>query len=314
MADGILSGLLGGIDRVKQSIGSKIGLLVDDPREYMRTLNEAARDINRQDSLAVQGERASMRGGQPSPEQMAAIQAHEQRLKDFALGFVGNMKPVGMTPQEIAHATAQKNAAEMLGLPLDNTPMDRAKALGYTTEAYHATPKQFTEFKAGGYDPTISGEAVWLSPYADYQAAAHNTGRRANAYKEGTNVMPLLTRGNNPMVLDDQGMLEWAQSAYANGSKEFPQLISPKTAQAVRQDYDSIQFDGSKLGWGDKADERIIFNPAQIRSRFAAFDPARINEPDLLAAGIPLGLLAGANVDLPERNKKKEQLKKKPNK
>ena len=35
-----------------------------------------------------------------------------------------------------------------------------------------------------------------------------------------------------------------------------------------------------------------IVPPWNIRSRFAAFDPARINENDLLAGALPFGLLA----------------------
>ena len=33
-------------------------------------------------------------------------------------------------------------------------------------------------------------------------------------------------------------------------------------------------------------------NPAAVRSRFAAFDPFRRNEPDLLAGAIPFGVFA----------------------
>lgn len=45
------------------------------------------------------------------------------------------------------------------------------------------------------------------------------------------------------------------------------------------------------------ANEFAVYNPSRIRSRFAAFDPARINENDLLGRADPylLGLLgAGA--------------------
>jgi hypothetical protein len=46
--------------------------------------------------------------------------------------------------------------------------------------------------------------------------------------------------------------------------------------------------------------------PAEyLRSRFAAFDPARAKEPDILAAGVPLGLLAGTNVEMPKKEKRK---------
>jgi hypothetical protein len=49
----------------------------------------------------------------------------------------------------------------------------------------------------------------------------------------------------------------------------------------------------------------IPFEAGQIRSRFAQFDPAKIGQPDMLAAGVPLGLLAGTNVEMPKKDKRK---------
>jgi hypothetical protein len=39
-------------------------------------------------------------------------------------------------------------------------------------------------------------------------------------------------------------------------------------------------------------EEVVAFNPSQLRSRFAAFDPKRRDEADILAGVLPLGLLA----------------------
>jgi hypothetical protein len=41
-----------------------------------------------------------------------------------------------------------------------------------------------------------------------------------------------------------------------------------------------------------KGDIYAIQDPSLIRSRFAAFDPMRKNESDILAGVLPLGLLA----------------------
>ena len=130
---------------------------------------------------------------------------------------------------------------------------------------YHATPEDFTEFKSGGKDETLSGPAIWLSPYADKQAAAHNIGRTKGKYREGTNVMPLYVRMERPLVIDDMTMLEWARSVY--GNSEFPQLISKKAVADMKEDgYDGIQFDGEALGWGDRSGETIVFDANQIKS------------------------------------------------
>ena len=199
-----------------------------------------------------------------------------------------------LPPRSEAMETARKNAVEMLGQSKTNSPMDRAADLGFTTPAYHATAKDFEAFKPGGYDPSISGHAVWVSPYADVQPAMHNVGARGGKYREGANVMPLMVKSRSPLMLDDKSMLEWAQDVYAGGSKEFPQTISKETADALIADgYDSIKFMGEKLGWGPKSDEIVMLNPKNIRSRFAAFDPARVNESDLLGRADPrlLGLM-----------------------
>lgn len=95
---GLLDDVLGLIDRAKQSARSNVGLLMDNPQEYMRQINESARDINRQDTLAIQGKNAMLSGMQPSPEQIAAMQAMNQRAENLAMGFSGT---VGTSPRSL---------------------------------------------------------------------------------------------------------------------------------------------------------------------------------------------------------------------
>ena len=92
---GLLSDILGLIDRAKQSTRANVGLLMDNPQEYGRQINESARDINRQDTLAVQGQNAMLSGMQPSPEQMAAMAAMRQRAENLAMGFAGTVTQKG---------------------------------------------------------------------------------------------------------------------------------------------------------------------------------------------------------------------------
>ena len=92
---GLLSDILGLIDRAKQSTRANVGLLMDNPQEYGRQINESARDINRQDTLAVQGQNAMLSGMQPTPEQMAARAAMRQRAENLAMGFAGTVTQKG---------------------------------------------------------------------------------------------------------------------------------------------------------------------------------------------------------------------------
>jgi len=113
---GLLSDILGLIDRAKQSTRANVGLLMDNPQEYGRQINESARDINRQDTLAVQGQNAMLSGMQPSPEQMAAMAAMRQRAENLAMGFAGSTKPLNnpantlerMSPWFIKYPKADK--------------------------------------------------------------------------------------------------------------------------------------------------------------------------------------------------------------
>jgi hypothetical protein len=149
---------------------------------------------------------------------------------------------------------------------------------------WHATTQDFDAFKPGGFDPTISGPAMWLSPYADRQPAMHNVGARGDGFRDGTRVMPLVARVQRPLVIDDKDMLEWARKAFAKGSNEFPQLMTPKWAAAVKEEYDAILFDGEALGWkdgdgGTSTREVIVFEPEQIKS---VFNQRPTSDPSIL--------------------------------
>lgn len=131
---------------------------------------------------------------------------------------------------------------------------------------YHATPKDFKEFKLGGDDPTLSGPAVWLSADPHHQPAMHNiSGGKSAKFREGVNVMPVHVQSKNPMILDDKDMIEWARAAFANGSREFPELLSPETVKAIKEEgYDSIvHADPYKTG---RAHEIIMLHPNKIKS------------------------------------------------
>ena len=148
---------------------------------------------------------------------------------------------------------------------------------------YHATTGNFTEFKPGGDDPTMSGPAMWFTDSKEDQPAAHNTRSRASGFRDGANVMPVYLKMERPLVIDDKGMLDWAREVFAGGSREFPQLMPKRWVDEVRRDgeYDGIIFDGPALGWKDAVREYIVFEPTQIKSAIGnsgQFDPSN---PDI---------------------------------
>ncbi len=90
---GLLSDILGLIDRAKQSTRANVGLLVSDPREYMSTVNDQARAFNQASDLATQAKLNEMRGLLVTPEQASAKRYVDQVNQDLAMGFVGSTSP-----------------------------------------------------------------------------------------------------------------------------------------------------------------------------------------------------------------------------
>lgn len=79
-------GLLDAIDRV---LGTRMGLLVSDPRAAVNALESDARAFNQASLLATQAERNAAKGLPVSPEQLAAKQYIDRKNEDLAMGFAG---------------------------------------------------------------------------------------------------------------------------------------------------------------------------------------------------------------------------------
>lgn len=249
--------------------------------------------------------------------------------------------PVGMTkvvgPQSEALEIARQNGVKMLGLPEGNTAMDRAKALGFDTDAFHGTNREFSAFsndmlgaKTGAksaqkahffaskpemsntyvstehvypmphksgppvYEKLLKNKAAW----EEFNEAPDAAGRWAVLEKYGMNygsgqVMPVMLRMGNTKAKDYQGL----------GYRD--QTYNDVLTSAKRGKKDSVVFQntydpGPHQGYSVQGDVYAVFDPARVRSRFAAFDPDRVNENDLLAGMLPLGAIA-----LPASNENK---------
>lgn len=105
----------------------------------------------------------------------------------------------------------------------------------------------------------------------------------AEKTQEGANVMPVALRYKNPLVYDFQG------STYRD--QTYADLVD----QAIREGKDAVILKNTYdpgAGPSKLIDVGVVFDPSQIRSRFAAFDPTRMKEADILAGVLPLSLLA----------------------
>ena len=109
-----------------------------------------------------------------------------------------------------------------------------------------------------------------------------------------------------PVKLNTKGLMDY-DAGGATWTPYQDQRIKSLLAQEGRtlEDVGGVNISNSyDADVGQKIGVYGIADPSRIRSRFAAFDPMRRNEPDLLAGVLPLGLLT----DEDQRNKLYEML------
>jgi hypothetical protein len=217
-------------------------------------------------------------------------------------GYLAGSPKTPIAPRQEALDTAQRNAALSveqggLGLPKDNTPEMRAEAMGFQ-DVYHGTTK-------GAKKEQLRDAEFWMTSNPKV-ANTYATGRPEFGRPEGQAVMPLSARFENPMVIDAPYGASWRQidTALPNDQEVLTYSTDMLADIAKKQGYDSLivnnVFDvgGGRIPTSKKGQDALtgttyaVFDPAQVRSRFAAFDPMRKNDKDLLAGVLPLGLLA----------------------
>lgn len=256
---------------------------------------------------------------------------------------------------------AQINATKMLGLPPDNTPMDRARAMGME-DVYHGSPVpekiiQDNAFKIGGegadvknglalgrgvYTTTGKGEASSYARDGAVFPLMINRSKHLDIYNPNAQDLSKLSKfaGEQMLPSDRANMaipkskkvfsdVKEAREFFDNQFKDWQQFSGnarqqPKPVKNPDGTYsvEYVNFNGevpitngndvsnlfNRVGYDNIKDMGytgqtfkssagntwdVTNTPSMLRSRFAAFDPARINENDLLAGVIaaPLGLL-----------------------
>jgi hypothetical protein len=233
----------------------------------------------------------------------------------MALGTIG--KVAKLTEFEKAQLKAQKNAVEMLGLPANNTAMDRAKAMGYTTPAFHGTDKSFDQFNPALSDSarktgTPDGAMVVTSnPQTAATYGMDYAGDFTTKYKDGANVMPLLVnKGKNMNMNASDGSYTPNWNDIYNPKYPDIQTTNDFAALALAKGKDSATIknvkDNARMSSAE-GDTTFLFKPENIRSKYAAFDPAKRNSSDLMGFADPrlLAYIAGGGLGGIAYNNKK---------
>jgi hypothetical protein len=232
-------------------------------------------------------------------------------------GLLGKM----VAPQDEALRVAQANAAKPvseggLGLRPDNTPEERAAAMGFDTDAYHGTDAPVERF-----DPSLAGskmyadwgQGAYLTPSSfsasNYAIEAGAKGAKDLAFEQYQNAIKGLNPNSDEAFAALRDYRKAARDAEANasGSNVMPLLINTqnelrynaggmsdpyiyKNERMAENGKDIATITGA-YGGKDGVSEYVVFDPRRIRSRFAAFDPMRRDSSDLLAGFAPLGLV-----------------------
>jgi hypothetical protein len=251
----------------------------------------------------------------------------------LARAMAESYNPMGMTkivgPQSEALEAARKNAVKMLGLPKNNTAMDRAKALEYAEDrlgsyrSQHTAPMSADDVGA----PAHQLERVYPEDIYSSQGARYY-GDGADEIRDASLVRRLQAVRNKP----DEGM--WAHRAVpkdAPNNLQHGDWVTPDKQYAIDHGESVLNGDykivsrrvpaktlftdaNSIYEFGYDRTQRFADGPASIpimrsanpanleRSRFAAFDPARVNENDLLA-----GMAVGGSLAVSDDSKQKLQ-------
>jgi hypothetical protein len=168
-------------------------------------------------------------------------------------------------------AIAQRNAALPvseggLGLPANNTAAQRAEAMGFDMAMFHGTDTPIIE----SFDPQMtkiikgifsSNNPKTASKYAE--EAGLKKRAKAMGMESSPNVLPLLIKSES--------------------HKRIPKF-DVKTINDFRNNE-------NKGVYRDEMGVAVTFDPTQIRSRFAAFDPKQINSPNILAGGLAIPII-----------------------
>jgi hypothetical protein len=180
-------------------------------------------------------------------------------------------------------------------LPMDEAArMARAAEQGFNpTTLYHGTPnadiEAFDAARAGSRGGSDSG--TWLT--ASPKSAGTYAENAAGNYPEGAGVLPVRTRTENMDVWDMGG------ASYSHVEDDINRAI----AEAKEAGRDGVVFkrlidSARSVAAGGEASRNAptvvnVFDPANIRSVNAAFDPAQVGSPNLLASvaalfGLPM--------------------------
>lgn len=242
---------------------------------------------------------AGLLGMKSAGKQMEENNAKVESLAEEGQGPMLNRKQfAAMLDNPMVFALGTGNVGKVTPQMLSKLPMDeasrmaRAKAMGFDTDVYHGTASDFREFKPSNTGEFGPGVYTTTSPFE----ASSYTATNMKQFGTGQNVMPLMARIKNPLVIKSPSEF-WDRFGVDGGAD------ADAVKNAIKAGYDSIVYERPVAVWNDALKKSVptgemqkhimVFDPKNIRSRFAAFDPAKKDSSDLLASIGLLGMIGG---------------------
>jgi hypothetical protein len=217
------------------------------------------------------------------------------------------------TPQQAVRfetpGSPEWEAAKAKGLDMSQAGrMARARKQGFNTNRvlYHGTNRDFESFDVS---KSLDGLGVHMGTIDQAETLIDNSipglSNKRQIFYEGAKVLPLYVRANKSIRLPDMENWEPHKVARVLRRKGIKVKASGLNGNVLPSDivkalkdkgYDSIvyknRFEGRDAVKGKGADSLIVFDPSNIRSVNAAFDPEKSGSSTLLAAA-PFAAVGG---------------------
>jgi len=219
---------------------------------------------------------ADQSGSTPSGPVQTEAQIVAEMLKRGDAADVTDDMMARVDPQEMFRL--YESGATGMNMPMDAASRTaRAEGMGFGDMQYHATNADFQEFKPS--QTGLSGRGVYSGDEAvDVQDYA--VGRGA----DGARTIPIVT----PAAATYARKMQW-EDALTDDFYNMDAMTPEAIVGGFSNTADAMSANGYS-GVISNSGERVTFDPANIRSRFARFDP-RLKELSNLSASIG-GLLA----------------------
>lgn len=206
------------------------------------------------------------------------------RNRDW-LGAVGSAGMAAAAVPMMFLPGSVKGVTKAAELPMDEASrMARAKAMGFDVDAYHGTGAAFRSF-----DPARLGAAtdnVTTRMGFHFSPTPDEANRMARVFGgETANVLPVRIGLKNPYEMswaefEKIKMLEWDNRHLGDQAR----AVANQKADEILNGLKAAGHDGIVVTRKGLPSEYVVFDPQNIRSRFAAFDPEKADSSDLLAS------------------------------